>query len=230
MEELYDNMYNRYTNLDGVEWRVLEALMSSEAKGDVIAQQTFKNGENLWKMLKYPTQDCLIKPNLTKEEKKALIYTGVGEASEKRVFLSPFVDDAWSEQASRLNVFVSGVYPVSHIVSQVNVTVEVIVHNKINNIWGEGSIEDPTSNPSEYTKEGDVLIPLKSRATAMLKSVLSMLNGRYIAAVGTLQHNSKTNVLSKSNFQVWNNRAYFGFSATFTTLMSGVSVSAGIGY
>lgn len=230
MEEFFDNTYNRYTNLDGLEWRVIEALMTSAEGADPVTKLSFKNGENLWKMLKYPTQDCLFKPNLTLEEKKEMIYTGSGESTSKRVFITPYIDDAWNEQACRLNVYVSGIKPKNHIISQVQITVEILVHNKLNNILGEGSVEDPTSNPSEYTPQGDVLIPLKSRATTMLKGVLAMLNGRFVAGVGKLQHNMAMDTASVTTFNVWNNRAYIGFAIPFFTLMSGVSISSGFGY
>ena len=45
------NAFNRYTNLDGAEWRIIYALAASKTK----------HAKNLWRMLKYNTPDCLIR-------------------------------------------------------------------------------------------------------------------------------------------------------------------------
>ena len=52
MDEFLD--YNRYTNLDGVEWRIIDFLINS----------TDEHAESLWKMLKYNTIDLFFIYNL----------------------------------------------------------------------------------------------------------------------------------------------------------------------
>lgn len=214
------NDFNRYTNLDNVEWRIIKHLMDSDSK----------HAKNLWKMLAYNEEDCLFKPDLTAGQKAALIYRDNGLSTDKKVFMTPYIDDAWDIQTSRLDVFVDRIFPTNHIQSQVNICVEVLVHNKITNIYGDAEEGNPTSNPSELSEEGDILIPSKSRATTMLKSVLAELNGSFVAGVGDLQLNSKMNAYSGVQKYVWNNHAYFGYAITFCTLMSGVSDNSDIGY
>lgn len=211
--------FNRYINLDGVEWRVINALINSNSK----------YAQNLWKLLKYPTEDCLFQPDLTLEEKMQLIYVDNGLSNDKRVFMAPFVDDAWTEQASRLDVFTYSIFPQNHISSQIGVGLEIVVHNKINNILGEASLDSPVSNPSEITSSGELLVPYKSRSTTMLKSVLAELNGSFINGVGYLQHNAKGYSESTTKSKVWNNRAYLGFQTVMYTLMSGASDNCSFG-
>lgn len=215
-----NNSFNRYTNLDGLEWRVIWSLLESNSK----------HAQNLWKMLAYADEDCLFKPNLTKSEKIKMIYRDSGDSSSKRVFMMPYVDDAWESQASRIDVFIDRIIPINHITSQVNICVEILVHNKINNILGDAEEGNPLTNPSELDEDGNPIILSKSRSTALLKSVLAELNGKDVAGVGQLQHNTQINPYSMTRQYVWNNRAYFGYAAVFTTLLSGVSDSSEVGY
>lgn len=205
--------YNRYTNLDGIEWRVIDLLVNSKTK----------HSENLWKMLAYPTEDCLLQEPLTAQQKYDLIYTDNGLSSDKRVFMMPFVDDAWVVQASRLDIFVSRITPKNHIISNIDIGIEIVVHNKINNILGEADLSYEGSNPSELSPSGELLIPYKSRSTAMLKSLLAELNGAFVNGVGTLQHNAGLSPYNATVQTVWNNRAYIGYALALTTQLSGVS-------
>ena len=219
--------YNRYTNLDGAEWRIIHALASSKSK----------HAKNLWRMLKYNTSDCLIRDDADVDptnvnyiaNRLALVYVDTGVSDDKKVFMTPYVDDAWVTQSARLDVFVDSIKPTSNINSQVNIGIEIIVHNKINNIDGDASPTDPESNPSEI-RNGESIIPYKSRATTMLKSVLAELNGVFIDGVGMLQHNMQINSESKTISKVWNNHAYLGFSVMFSTYINGVSTTPGGGW
>ena len=46
------NAYNRFVNLDNIEYRIVNYL----------AKSTTKYANNLWKILKYDTEDCLSLP------------------------------------------------------------------------------------------------------------------------------------------------------------------------
>lgn len=214
------NDFNRYTNLDNVEWRIIKHLVESSSK----------HANNIWKMLAYNEEDCLFREDLTSAEKWNLIYRDNGLSTNKKVFMTPYIDDAWEEQSSRLDIFVDQILPTNHVSSQVNICIEVLVHNKIANIYGDAEEDNINTNPSELGPEGEILIPSKSRATTLLKSVLAELNGCFVAGVGDLQCNSKMNPYSRVQKYVWNNHAYFGYAITFCTLMSGVSDTPMVGY
>lgn len=146
-------MFNRYTNLDNIEGRILEALVCSKTA----------HAMRLWNILGNDSMDCLNQENMAlvqnpndeegwKKEfqrRRNMVYTGVGESSTKKVFFSPFIDDAWDTESSRLDIFVDDVIPTNHITSTVLVGVELIVHNKIVNIFADADEENPNANPSE---------------------------------------------------------------------------------
>lgn len=218
-----DKGYNRYNNLDGIEWRVIDAIVKSDSK----------YAKYIWKMLKYNKPDCLSNPDnkeLTNKEKYSLIYRDNGESSSKKVFMLPFIDDGWTEQASRLNIYVSRIDPKDYVVSKVDLTIEIVVHNKINNIYGDAMEGDPLSNPTETDDDGNILIPSKSRATTLLKCVSALLNGLYVEGVGELELNEQVSPYCGAKSYVWNNRTYFGYTLTFSTLMGQVSENPSCGW
>ena len=74
---------NRFSNLDGVEAKVITHLINS----------TSHYAEDIWRLLKYADETALSKPSLTEAEKKALVFVGNNgdpDATKKaRVFLEP---------------------------------------------------------------------------------------------------------------------------------------------
>ena len=83
----YNDM-NRYENLDSIESKILQHLIYS----------TTKHANNFWKLLKYATLNALSEPDLTIQERLDLVNRDSGYPTDKRVFLSPFIDDAWDVQ------------------------------------------------------------------------------------------------------------------------------------
>lgn len=215
------NAYNRFVNLDSVEFRIIDFLAKSENK----------YAENLFKILKYNSEDCLHKDNLSYEEKMSLLYKNNGDASDERIYMSPYIDDAYTVQSSHLHIYVYSVIPQNHIISTVNIGIETIVHNKISNIYGDASLYNSQSNPSELGPNGEPIIIYKSRASELLKCVLAALNGSFVAGVGTLQFNSQlTGSESKAKMSLWNGKKFFGHMTILSTMMSGASVTPGCGY
>lgn len=215
------NAYNRFVNLDNIEFRIIDFLAKSENK----------YAQNLFKILKYDVEDCLYKGDLSYEEKIALLYKDNGEASSARIYMSPYIDDAYIEQSSHLHIYVYSVFPQNHLLSTVNVGIETIVHNKIANMYGDASLYSSTTNPSELGPDGQPTIIYKSRASELLKCVLASLNGYFVAGVGMLQFNSQlTGSESKAKMSLWNGKKFFGHMTVLSTQMSGVSNTPGCGY
>ena len=208
------NAYNRLVNLDNIEFRIVDFLAKSENK----------YAQNIFKILKYDAEDCLYQDNLSYEEKMELLYKNNGEASSERIYLSPYIDDAYTIQSSHLHIYVYSVFPLNHLESTVNIGIETIVHNKIANIYGDASLYSSSTNPSELGPDGQPIIIYKSRASELLKCVLASLNGYFVAGVGTLQFNSKlTGSESKAKMSLWNGKKFFGHMTILSTILSGVS-------
>lgn len=221
------NDFNRFINIDGIECKILEHLITSKTK----------YAETFWKLLKYDTKDALSKPALSIREKKALVDgfgtnpTG-GQTGTIRVFFSPFVDDAWVAECASVYIYVDDIYPVDHLRSTISVSAETVIHSKVNILFGDADlVSNPDgTNPNDYYYKDDEspAVVYKSRATVLLKCILAELNGLYIDGIGYLGFMSQRpiegdRVQGKATLSLFNNRSFFGHSIRFNVSMSGVS-------
>lgn len=238
MSELYKyseyNSVNRFINIDGLEAKIIEHLMNSSTK----------YAENFWRILKYDSKDALSCSALTKEEKIKLVdgYGGNssgGQTEDTRVFFSPFVDDAWVKECSSVYIFVDDIYPLGVTKANVSLTVETVIHAKINAIYGDADfISNPGgTNPNDYyfSNAEAPVVQYKSRATVLLKCILAELNGLYLDGIGYLLFNtqgdsSSGDVKGKAKLSLFNRRSFFGHSVQFNVAMSGVSDDADNGF
>ena len=216
------NDFNRFQNLDSIETKILQHLIYSESK----------HANNFWKLLKYATLNALSEDNLTTAEKLALICNDSGYPTDKRVFLAPFIDDAWDTQCSSVYIFTEKITPVDHTRATVVVTVEIITHSKVAVINGDGDpLLNDQANPNDTNDVGEVIVPIKNRETVLLKSVLAELNGLYLDGIGYLQFNKiKDSVNSEVSMPLFNSRSFYGHTIKFVMELSGVSSSGCIGF
>lgn len=148
------------------------------------------NNEDIWKLLKYPTPDALSKPNLTKQEKIALIYNGEADSSSFRVFRQSFTDDAYAEETSRLGIYISYVQPTNYVNAIVDFTFEIMSHNKIIAL-------DEYMNRNEY----------------ILSEIVSTLNNKEIGGLGSLFFDYDTNYRNIAQLTYFN-KFFQGYKLT----------------
>ncbi len=215
-----DAAYNRFLNLDAVVYRIIDHLARSQTK----------YADYLWKILAYDTEDCLSKPSLSYKERIGLVYLNNGDASIKRVFMSPYIDDGWVEQSSHLHIYIHSIKPQNNVLSTVNVCFELITHNKISNIVSDANELNKFVNPAEMSDDGSPIVRYKSRTEVMLRSVLAELNGIGVAGVGTFSFNATKNDQNWAKMSLWNNKKFFGYELIMSTMMSGVSDDTDCGY
>lgn len=158
-----------------------------------------------------------------------MIYTENDEASGKKVFFYPFIDDAWTERSARLDIYVDDIEPTNQLTSIVLVGIDIIVHNKIVNI------DNPffSGNPADYDEDkinNNEISLTKSRVSSMLKSVLAELNGAFVAGVGLMHVNQLMNKKCGAKRMTWNNRSYIGHQIIFGAEISGVSDNPNQGF
>lgn len=220
--EYSDNECNRFENLEGIEGKILNHLFYSQTK----------HAENIWKILKYNTRDPLAEANLSLDQKNELIFKNneEGSATNKRFFIQPFVDDAWSEQCSSVYVYVDEVHPTDYTRANVIVTVEAVVHSKLSLIYG--NIEDQDGpeakestqyNPNDFDKQGHIVVAWKNRATVLLKSIIAELNGLYLDGIGYLFIDPKLDASTGAKLSLWNSRSFYGYTIKFAVKMGNVS-------
>ena len=217
----YSDM-NRFENLDGLETKILEHLLYSQTK----------HANYFWKLLKYSTLNALSEPDLSLSDRLALVNNDNGFPTDKRVFLAPFVDDAWDTQCSSVYIFTERIKPTDYTRATVVVTVEIVTHSKVAVINGDGDPDlNPQANPNDTDQTGNLIVPIKNRETVLLKSVLAELNGLYLDGIGYLQMNKFDDAISgEVSMPLFNSRSFYGHTIKFLVEMSGVSSSGGIGF
>ena len=216
------NAVNRLQNLDGIEWKIVDHLIHSQNK----------HADNIWKILKYDSDIyALSKESVKETERRKLVCTNNGEPTTKRLFIQPFVDDAWSEQCSSVYVYVDEVRPTDQTRANVIVTVEAIVHAKTSVIAGDGDqLTNPQANPNDSDEQGNIVVTMKNRATVLLKSIVAELNGLFLDGIGYLIIDPTLDKKTGAVLSLWNNRSYYGYSIKFAVKMSGFSDNANIGF
>ena len=205
------NEFNRFQNLDGLEAKMVSHLVKSQTKfADII-----------WKLLKYNSLDALSQPTVSEAERWEMVCYDNGDPVSKRVFFSPFVDDAWQVQCSSLYIYVENVLPIDHLRSTVGITIETVTHRKISAINGDGDeFLYPLANPNDSDGKDNVVVAFKNRATVLLKCILAEFNGLYLDGAGYLQFNMKMPIKCKATMPLYNRRSYYGHSIVFACNMN----------
>ena len=216
---------NRLSNLDGIESKIITHLIDSQTH----------YAEDIWRLLKYADEGALSKPALTRDQKEELVFSGDNGAPDAtkaaRVFLAPFVDDAWQEQGSSLYIYVSEVVPIDRNRAEVMVNIEAIVHSQTSVVRGNGDpYLNPDANPNDSDSEGNLVVALKNRATALVKDVVAELNGIYLDGIGYLFMQPLKQLKGGVKKLLWNSRSFYGHCVSFVMEMSGVSDNPSVGY
>lgn len=203
------SQYNRFVNLDSIEERIINYLIKSDS---IYANR-------IWKILKYSDSKALLQKDLTQEEKAKLVDNDSEAQTTKRVFRYPFIEDAFIEQCSLMRIYIDSIIPVNHLSSIVNVGIDLVTHNKINNLYNDSG--DKIEYPNNYNPTEDEVV-IKSRKSVFLRNVLAELNGVDIEGVGQLQFNRELSSFSQAKLGLFNNRDYTGFKVIFACMQSGV--------
>lgn len=202
--------YNRFVNLDSISERIINYLIKSDT---IYANR-------LWKLLKYPENDALLKQNLTQSEKAELVDNEKGDQSLKRVFRYPVLEDSFVVQTSLLRIYLDSIIPQNHLVSVVNIGFDIVTHNKLSNVYNDSF--DELENPDEFRAiESEIM--LKSRNDVFLRNLLAELNGKDIEGVGQLQFDRKLSPFAQGKLGLFNNKNYSGYKVIIPCMQSGVS-------
>jgi len=177
---IIDNGYNKFGQIPMMSYNILSYLI--------------QNNEDIWKILKYPSSDCLSQPNLTQSEKGALIYSGEADSTPYRAFLDNFLDDAFVEQVSLLRIFPEIIIPTSRVLSSVTFHIQAFSHVKL-------QILDGYMNRNVY----------------LMQQILQTLNGMDISGVGNLSFDRMGNPYDRANLNISNSKSFSGYSIFMST-------------
>lgn len=154
--------YATYADMPLIPYRIVEHLLTNE------------KAEIIWKLLKYNENDAYAKPNLTYEEKVALIYKGNDQQEKYSVFFDYMMDDSIVTEKTFLRIYPSEVYPNTRVTGLCNVSFEVFTHSKINHL-------------SNYQTRVDIIV----------QKLIEILNGADIGGVGVLFFDNQSSRYNK---------------------------------
>ncbi len=183
-----ESSYNQYDGLQNFTLLIIQHLML--------------NNEDIWKLLKYDTQDALEKPNLTREEKAKLIYPGAsgGDMDDYRVFRTPYLDDLTTNQQAQLRVYLESITPDTRLYGTVDVNIEVICHVKMIEL-------------NDY----------QNRAESIVWQVIKTLNGADVGGIGKLFFDRSGSFYDLIKMNRYNNRNFYGYTITMSTKMGNIA-------
>ena len=216
MIDVNGTKYNRFTNLDGSEDRIIYWLLSPNNK----TPQELKYTHTIWRLLMYNDFEAMNKPLPKYTDVIKLICNDDITQTNKRVFRSPHMEEAFTEQCTLIKVYVDSVIPQNEYIAQTNYGIEVICHNKIINVK---TPEDDKTLVVDTVDGIEVRVETKSRITMLTQAVLGLLNGADIAGVGKLQFNAGLFRYNQAQYGVWNNRNFEGMKIVMGALQSGLS-------
>ncbi len=172
---------------------------------------TQESAENLWKMLKYNSYDALSKPNLTFDEKLALIWR-FGPQEDYGVFFTNLVEDAIPTSKSILKLY-------DYYIHASEIQYGTVVYAFDFLFGGQMSLVDYNGVPV-------------SRADLFINTILSTLNGAYVGGVGTLTFHDDLSRYNLAKSVIGNSKTFTGVCLYMSVMVGdeGVSTGCGDGY
>jgi|WetSurSiteA1Bulk_404760.scaffolds.fasta_scaffold00089_13 hypothetical protein len=92
------------------------------------------NNELVWKLLKYTSPDAWSKPDLTQEEKGALIYAGQQDSSKYNVFMDGKQPDVLVNEITMVRIMPQYAVGQNRTIGVIEISMEVFSHYKINHM------------------------------------------------------------------------------------------------
>jgi hypothetical protein len=170
---------NDFTNTPYVPYNIYDYLMN--------------HNENIFKILKYPTVDCLSKPNLTMKEKVALLWKGSSDETSYNVFFKPLVGDELISETTQMRINKVYMSPDNIYISTNTYEFMFLVGRSIALINYNG-----------------IVCP---RIDVLEAEILKTLNGKYsLGTAGAFQFNKNMSRNCQSTLNVNNSKTYFGSS------------------
>ena len=93
-----------------------------------------ENNEMIWKLIKYTDPDAWKKPNVSLDEKRAMIFKGFGEMTDFRVFMDIGQPDVFTDMVSIIKISNYELKPRSRTTGIMSLCMETYCHYKINQL------------------------------------------------------------------------------------------------
>ena len=177
--------FNSYKEMPQLPYKVIATLLTEESQA----------AEDFWKLLKYVDVDALSKPNLSYDEKLALIWNGDSIEQNYNVFLKPLVgssmDDA--EAQTQLRIFRYTTMPVTRFEAVITIEADFITNEKTCLVYQDGL--------------------LCERTDLMEALFLDIMNGRDIEiGSGVVMFDRELSRSCNSQLNIGNSKSFYGRS------------------
>lgn len=177
--------FNSYKEMPQLPYKIIATLLIEESK----------SAEDFWKLLKYADVEALSKPNLTYDEKVALIWRGDSIEQNYNVFLKPLVgsslDDA--EAQTQLRIFRYTTMPTTRFESVMTIEADFITNEKTCLVYQDGL--------------------LCERTDLMESLFLDIMNGRDIEiGSGVVMFDRELSRSCNSQLNIGNSKSFYGRS------------------
>lgn len=171
-------MYNSLSFLPYIPYNIIKYLALNE--------------EDFWKLIKYNSYDALSKPNLTFNEKMALIWAKDGRQENYNIFFTNLVEDAITQSKSIMKLY-------KFYIDTENIYIANVVY-QMDFLYG--------GNMAMVEYNG---VPV-SRDDLLIQRVLETLNGIYVGGVGKIQFNTQMSRYSSVKTVIGNDKTFTGAS------------------
>ena len=179
-----NNTFNRFRNMPYIPYNIM-VYLANEPKAN-----------NLFKILKYPTIDCLSEPDLSLSEKMQMIWLDSPEQQDYFIFFTPKVENMEASAKTYIKLYNVEIVPTDVYKAIVCYEFDLQMKGKID------VINVPTEN-------GD--IPC-NRVEVMEQIILECLNGVDVHSVGGLQFSNQLSRLCRGRNDLSNNKDTVGSS------------------
>lgn len=119
-QDKWQDVYAKYLDYPRLSYLCIEKLLNEN--------------EIVWKLLKYPVPDALDQPNLTLDEKIALIYKADGDIVNFNVFMDIGQNEVFTRETTIIRIAPFGIHPDNHIYGSVLMSFETYAHYNINHL------------------------------------------------------------------------------------------------
>lgn len=183
-------MFNQLTSMPYIPYRIIAHLAQDVKAND------------LWKLLKYNTEDALSKPNLTLEEKLSLVCKNNSDQNKYGFFLTRLVENEQTIERTIIKLYKVNTVPNNRLQAICPYSFDIVTGAKT-------VVVDYNGIPCSRLD--------------VIESILSQsLNGVDVGGVGFLEYNRELNRICGAVYGIGNNTSYIGQSVVFAVRVSGL--------
>lgn len=190
-----DSAFNKYGIMPFIPYKIIEYLANSKTSNDI------------FKALKYETEECLSMKDLTLQEKISMVYKNQPVQTKYNIFLSPLVSNELTNSTTQLRINKFEINPSNHLTGVVSYAFSILTSDKISII--------------DYVEEDGMLCPV-NRVDYIEWALLRELNGINIGGIGALQFNNELSRNCRSRYNINNGKSYWGNTIIFSTIISDI--------